>query len=203
MNNKILVYSAVFILCFFSGCATFRAHPPSASAVKKRLKVVRTARQYVGKHKIVVEGKKYLFDCSNFVRAVYMSVCDIDLYSGAKPGINGVQLIYDYCKKNGYIDQEGFGSLADLVFFRDTYDVKKKRKTQSGNLTHIGIVEKISRDGTITFIHLNSQGIVKGKLNLDHPHDKNKNSYLRRKKGSNGGEYLAGELFVAFGTVID
>ena len=42
--------------------------------------------------------------------------------------------------------------IADLVFFSDTLE-KTKRKVGAENITHIGIVTQVDRDGTVHFIH--------------------------------------------------
>jgi hypothetical protein len=68
----------------------------------------------------------------------------------------------------------------------------------------VGVVEKVARDGTITFVHRGSKGVARARMNLRHPtlHRARgggvvANDYLRRaSRGSRA--YLTGELFAGF-----
>ena len=72
--------------------------------------------------------------------------------------------------------------------FDNTWD-RNGNGVRDDALTHIGIVETVDTDGTITLVHLGSKGVVRIQMNLQRPsvtkrEGKVLNSYLRR--GSTG-----------------
>jgi hypothetical protein len=89
-----------------------------------------------------------------------------------------------------------------LVFFRETYDRNRDGRRNDG-LTHVGIVERVDKDGTVTFIHRANQGIKRSRMNprlpklRQTPRGKVVNDFIRQKSSLSRG-YLAGELFVGF-----
>ena len=91
----------------------------------------------------------------------------------------------------------------DLVFFRDTWDRNGDGKAWNDGLTHIGVVEAVGRDGTVTFIHRAGGGVKRGRMNLRFPDrrggrtDGVLNDYLRRATDRDRA-YLTGELFEDF-----
>jgi hypothetical protein len=141
-------------------------------------------------------------DCTGVARIAYESV-GIELMAGAgRPGSNGVTHIYQHAKRLGAL-HKGRPKPGDLVFFRETYDRDRDGRRDDG-LTHVGIVERVAPDGSITFVHRGGKGVARARMNLRQPRLHRVkgsgavvNDYLRR--ASQGGRaYLTGELFAGF-----
>jgi len=174
---------------------------------KKSSSIVRLARKFLGskKRRFRYKNKSYNGDCSGFM---------LFLFATQRVGLlerhiklrrkNMVAYIYYSMKYNGATHRKKYPKPGDLVFFHDTFDFNRDRKTNDP-LTHIGLVEKVARDGTIYFIHyLNPYyGVVRDKLNLRRPGDPKKNSYIRspRRFPHPGKKYLTGQLFAGFARV--
>ena len=95
------------------------------------------------------------------------------------------------------------------MFFHNTWDFNQDG-LPNDPLTHVGIVERVERDGTVVFVSWVSSGVERYRMNLQQPdvhkNDKGRilNDYMRRK-GTGDPEttrYLTGQLFAAFGTVV-
>jgi hypothetical protein len=84
----------------------------------------------------------------------------------------------------------------DLVFFRNTYDRNRDGKLNDG-LTHVGVVESVAADGTVSFVHRIHGGVKRGKLQPFVPRDIKRNDYLRPAKGK-APLASTGELFVSY-----
>ena len=89
----------------------------------------------------------------------------------------------------------------ELAFFENSYD-RNKDGRRNDPLTHIGVVEKVRRDGTVVVIHFGSGSVRRLLVNTHTPSERRNtrgepiNDYLRREKD---GPRLAGELLVAWG----
>lgn len=160
----------------------------------------------MGKSQIVLSGKRYPSDCTGMVRGVFDQL-GIDLTQGARPGDNGVTAIYRYAASHGHIYQGGHPVPGDLVFFRETYDVNRDGRTNDG-LTHVGIVDALLEDGTVVVIHRVARGVVRYRMNLQHPEANRDprtgrilNDYLRSPGGAHRG-VLTAQLFAAYATLL-
>lgn len=164
--------------------------------------IARTAAGYLGKRTVVAGGKRYPNDCVGFVRAVY-AAHGVDLFAdGGKPGDNGVTWVWRYASKNGKVRNDA-PRIGDIVFFRETYDRNRDGRVNDG-LTHIGIVDGIDENGTVTVVHRVDRGVVRYRMNLAKPRVRKDpktgrvlNDYLRER----GRNRLAGELFAGFATL--
>jgi cell wall-associated NlpC family hydrolase len=141
-------------------------------------------------------------DCSGFVRLAYLRA-GIDLVNhGFLNGENAVTAIYRRAETRGAVHHRR-PRPGDLVFFRETYDRNRDGKRNDG-LTHIGVVESVERDGTVTYIHRGSNGIARSRLNLYFPRTHRAgqdgpvlNDFLRAaSRGQRA--WLSGELLVGF-----
>jgi hypothetical protein len=140
-------------------------------------------------------------DCTGVVRIAYESA-GIELMAGAgHVGNNGVTHIYQRAKRAGALHKD-HPKPGDIVFFRETYD--RDRDGRRDGLTHVGIVERVGPDGTISFIHRGSKGVARVRMNLRQPHVHRArgskevvNDYLRRASADSRA-YLTGELFAGF-----
>jgi hypothetical protein len=161
-------------------------------------RIARRAGDLVGRDSVSDIAPGYSDDCSGFVRLVYGSE-GIDL-SRLPARSSIVQAMYVRARENGAL-REGSPRPGDLVFFRNTYDRNRDGRRNDG-LTHVGIVESVDEDGTVTFIHRGGHGIVRAHLNLERrtefrDGDETLNDVLRRKSRLSRA-YLAGELFAGY-----
>jgi hypothetical protein len=180
----------------------------SVDANANRAAIVRSAGQLVGVRTVEMGGRRIEYDCAGVTRAVYLKH-GIDLYESrtADPRASGVRLIYNHIRERGTLHQGPAVRPGDLVFFDNTWDADHDDKTND-RLTHVGIVERQDRDGTITFISRVAGTVQRYRMNLGLPHvsrtadGKILNDHLRRKHRHDppGTRYLTGELFAGFGT---
>ena len=159
--------------------------------------VAKAAATLIGQKTLVVSDSTYRFDCSGLVAAAYTKA-GVEL-SGNTSSMHAL------AKKKKVLHKNKVPDVGDMVFFDNTWD-RNGNGLRDDSLTHIGIVEKVDADATITLVHLGSKGVVRIQMNLKQPsvyrNDEGKilNSYLRR--GSSG-ERLSGQLWVDFASVWD
>ena len=145
------------------------------------------------------------------MRAVY-SIEGVDLYHWpSRPrGFGGVRSLYGLSQQSGGLHFRKIPEVGDLVFFHHTYDSNKNNQIDDF-LSHVGVVEKLDGDGTVTYVDRSGGRVRRGQLNLHRPnlwrdpHSlKRLNSYLRGRKKTDpaGTRYLAGDLFAGFGTLL-
>ena len=183
-------------------------------ANSKRKALVKYAKSF-DKHKRVKKNKKFLNDCSGFVRSVYDKF-NIELYDtkrNKKNGkwLNGTNVIYNFVQENGEIFKNKLPVMGDIIFFDNTTDRNRDGKVND-KFTHIAIVINVKSNGTVYYIHKSNRGINIQKLNLKYPNKvyikvNNKkikvNSYLRkrRKKDKKNTPYLSSQMFRAYGSI--
>ncbi|MCP9471261.1 MAG: CHAP domain-containing protein [Nitrospira sp.] len=181
-----------------------------AKGTPKQTALVQAATGLLGRSSIRLNGRSYSSDCSGLVRAVY-AMQQIDLYGGLGDldGGNGVGRIYTHVMQHGSIHYGPAVRPGDVVFFHNTWDFNGD-SLPNDPLTHVGVVEQVERDGTVTFVSWVSSGVERYRMNLQRP-DTHKagngrilNDYLRRRKADDHPttRYLAGQLFAAFGTLL-
>ncbi|HLL06046.1 MAG TPA: CHAP domain-containing protein [Myxococcaceae bacterium] len=181
---------------------------PVVPVVKKdaREAVLATARSLVGKPQVKVAGRAYPADCTGLVEAAYAQA-GISLRGASKSGDNGVTALYRYAQTHGRVYSRGKPVPGDLVFFRETYDRNRDGRTNDG-LTHVGIVDQVTADGTVTVIHRVNRGVVSYRMNLDQPRvarDPRTQQVINdtlRGPGPGKAFALTGQLFVAYGSVL-
>ena len=142
-------------------------------------------------------------DCSGLANLAYRGRGLSLMPEHPLPGENGVAAIY---RKAQSLDAlRGEPRPGDLVFFRETYDRNRDGRRNDG-LTHIGVVERVAPDGTVTFVHRAGGGVKRSKLNLHQPGLRRDakgrvlNDYLRRSEKVPRPR-LAGELLAGFAAV--
>lgn len=186
-------------------CCQAALHAPN------RLAIVRTAAKLVGARTITSEGRRIAYDCAGVTRAIFLKH-GIDLYDGnpADSDANGVRLIHAHMQQHGRLHQSPIPHPGDLVFFDNTWDFNGDGRLNDP-LTHVGVVERIDPDGTVTFISRVAAAIQRYRMNLSLPHVHKSaggrilNDYIRRKHptDSDDSARLTGELFSFFGTRLD
>lgn len=182
--------------------------PPSSEAV--RAKLGEGAAAVVGASSLVVNGRRFTWDCTGTVLAIYW-YAGIDLARdfGRYPG-NGVTRLYRTLEDASLLYTTTEPVLGDLVFWDDTYDANGNGK-RDDPLTHVGMVVDAGADGAISYVHLNyRRGIVIERMNLREPdvHQRSVggkvtvvNSPLRMAETGTGhpDRWLAGQLYRVLG----
>ncbi len=215
--------SVIFIICLLTGCAhqgrLIRVRTASSPSLKssrplseipavpqKRDKIVEATQKSIGKSYVSAQGKRFRADCSGTVRGIY-AMAGFPLGGKAKQiNENDVTIIHRYVYNNGAI-YEDTPLPGDLVFFHDTYDPKGIKHNEE-RLTHIGIVESIHNDGTITFVHHLGNKIIRSQMNLRNPNarfrlsEKYRLNTPLRRANSRQASLTSGELFAGFGRLI-
>lgn len=188
--------------------ATRSVKPVSRTAAPKNARetVLATARALVGQPRVKVGGREYPSDCTGLVEAVYAQA-GVSLRATSKPGDNGVNVLYRYALNHGRVYNGGRPVAGDLVFFRETYDRNRDGRSNDG-LTHVGIVDRVEMDGTVTVIHRVKRGVVRYRMNLSKPNvgkDPSTGKILNdtlRAPGAGRSFAFTGQLFFAYATVL-
>jgi hypothetical protein len=168
---------------------------PASRGTRMGRRVARSAESFLGKKRMVVGGEKYRYDCSGMICAAHEK---------ARIPLRGnTQSMYEYAKDMGVFHKRKRPDVGDVAFFDNTWD-RNKNGRRDDDLTHIAIVEKVERDGTITLIHLGNSGVKRLVMNMKHSSNKMSangkpwNSVLR-KEGK--GKKLTGQLCRGFGSL--
>ena len=176
--------------------------PPSRLAAL----IVERAVQLVGVKHLGRVDRGVPDDCSGLVRLAYQKA-GIDLVShGFLEGENAVSAIYRRAQGQGALHLRR-PRPGELVFFRETYD-RNRDGLRNDGMTHIGVVESVEPEGTVTFIHRGGKGIARSRMNLLFPRTHRigaggpvLNDYLRAaSRGQRA--WLTGELFVGFASPV-
>ena|SRR5574339_475218 len=217
--SRMALIGFIVALATLVGCATStgdRSHriavgPTCCKSVEtssRRAAIVQTATKLVGATTIQVNGKRIAYDCAGVTRAIYLQH-GIDLYDSGAPDAkpNGVRLIHHHMSRQGKLHHGPIVRPGDLVFFDNTWDYNGDGRVNDP-LTHVGIVERQERDGTVIFISRVAGAIERYRMNLALPHvhrtanGRVLNDYIRRKDLDDPvtATYLTGQLFAAFGS---
>lgn len=186
-----------------------RAREPAVEAREaggERERVLAVARGLVGQSQVRLGGRTWPNDCTGFVEAVLAQV-GVSLRSHGRQGDNGVTAFYRHAQARGRVYAQGAPQPGDLVFFRETYDRNRDGRRNDG-LTHVGLVESVEADGTVTVIHRVQRGVVRYRMNLkrrDEHRDQRSGAVLNdmlRVRGRDPGPVLTGQLFASYASVL-
>jgi probable lipoprotein NlpC len=206
---------AAFPLVLLAACAgPGRSIDPDLSSYALRARLAARAASLLGQTAgFQVGGETFRADCSGFVEAVYEAegIPLRRLAARAAPAeTSGVAALYHAAEANGLVFGGGgrWPAPGDLVFFHDTYDRNRDGRADD-RFTHVGIVEYVSRDGTVVFLHRSGKAVVRAALTPDRPDlakDADgtlRNSAMRDKRPPvRSGEVLAGQLFAGYGRLV-
>lgn len=198
------------LLCGVVLCALLWT--PEAEAARRaspargaRSGIARTAASraslWVGLPSLARVSREVNDDCSGLTHLAYWKPGLSLLPEATLPGEGGVAAIHRKARRLGALRRQP--RPGDLVFFRETYDRNGDGRRNDG-LTHIGVVERVSADGLVTFVHRADGGVKRSKLHLRQPHARKDrqgrvlNDWLRRGEGRGR---LAGELLAGFAAV--
>jgi hypothetical protein len=163
-------------------------------------RVLERSAQLVGVSSLRRVDRSVNDDCVGFLQLAYKPT-GIDLVRDSyRDGENAVSAIFRNAQRRGALHRQT-PRPGDIVFFRETYDRNRDGQRNDG-MTHVGVVEQVDADGTITFIHRGKRGIARSRMNLERPTTKRVgnavvNDILRPAKGKERA-YLTSELFAAF-----
>ena len=191
-----------------------KALPPRSfdDPIGVRLSVAKRAQSMLKAPRFRVGKTRYRRDCSGFVLAVFASEkIPIENLLGTNRRRSSVAELYGLAKSMGLVHRNKVPAIGDLVFFDNTYD-RNRDGRPNDQLTHVGIVERVDPDGTVTFVHRVRRGVLRYKLNRFKPHMRRDpetrkvlNHYLkigRSGKSAKADQRLTGELFHAFATIV-
>ncbi len=204
MHRGVWLGAVVGMLLWGGGAEAVQKRAPKQKAtVTVAERAVWRAKSYVGLRSLATVSTTVNDDCSGFTQLAYRKPGLSLLPEQVFPGENGVKAIYRKAVALGTVRETP--RPGDMVFFRDTHDRNKDGKLNDG-LTHIGVVERVGDDGTVTFVHKAGGWVKRGRFNLAHPDARKDekgrvlNDWLRRKDKRNRG-YLTGELVAGFASV--
>jgi peptidoglycan DL-endopeptidase CwlO len=170
--------------------------------------LVAQARGLQGRARYQVGGREFPKDCAGFTLASLAGAgLDLDALLPVDPeDPSGVSLLHRMASERGMLHRNRVPEVGDLVFFDHTWDRNRNGRADDA-LTHVGIVERVDPDGTITFLHRVKRGELRYRMNLFHPEQRRDpktgkvlNHYLRVGADDGVGR-LTGQLFHDFATV--
>lgn len=170
----------------------------NARAIRDR--IAAAAGAVVGDDPIVVGGVRYRFDCSGVASGIYAKA-GIRL---SDDGALDTKALYTLVDRYGALHRDN-PLPGDFVFFDDTWDENGNGR-RDDPLSHVGVVESVTDDGTVIFIHRIGKLIVRWRMNTARPHDRVDdkgnilNHWLRAAEGSRASQTTA-ELFVSYGSL--
>ncbi len=159
--------------------------------------VARAAAGFVGDAALYVDGERFRYDCSGLVEAA--------LAAGNCRFVGSTANLFEQARALRVLHRRRVPSPGDVAFFDDTYD-RNGNGRRDDALSHSAVVESVDARGTITLVHVGSQGVVRFHMNLRRPEERVDeagnllNDPLRapRLGDSPRTRRLAGELWVGF-----
>ncbi|TSC28422.1 CHAP domain-containing protein [Corallococcus sp. Z5C101001] len=206
MGRGVWVGAWVSALLMWGGAAQAANRAP---ATKKAAPVVLAdralwrARSWVGLTTLASVNPTVSDDCSGMTRLAFQQRRLDLLPDDVSPDENGVTAIHRKASALGMLTDTP--TPGTLVFFQNTFDRNRDGLLNDG-LTHIGIVERVGADGTVTFVHKSGGRVKRSRFNLQQPEVRRDakgqvlNDWLRRQGKKTRG-YLAGELVAGFAAV--
>ena len=165
---------------------------------------MRPAHDLIGVDRLYVGGTEYRDDCTGAVLAVY-AAAGINLgahfhqYRG-----NGVARLHRMMRDHRlYLAADAYArpEPGDIVFFDNTWD-RNGNGRWDDDLTHMGVVVAVDRNGTISYLHNHlRRGVIVEQMNLRHPDSRELNAPLRQRGSprDGSGRWLASHLVRGFG----
>jgi cell wall-associated NlpC family hydrolase len=182
----------------WAGVALRSAEPPPVDDGRGAA-IARAAAGFLGARSLRAAGSSFRYDCSGFVSAA--------MAAAGRPLSGSSASMFEEARALGVLHRRLTPSVGDVAFFDDTYDRNRNGKLDDP-LSHVAIVTTVEGNGTIGMVHLGGQGVTRLRMNLREPHVGRApdgsvyNDLLRRRSSSDrsGTRYLAGELWVGFGS---
>lgn len=116
--------------------------------------------------------------------------------------------LYRAVQREGSIYHTTRPVVGDLVFFHNTFDANRDGRNNDW-YSHVGVVEEVRSNGTIVVLSYRAKAVVRDTMNLEHPRESQANGRLanselraRTRQDPEYTQYLAGELFAGFASVL-
>ncbi len=116
--------------------------------------------------------------------------------------------VYRFVSENGTIYHDPRPAVGDLAFFHNTFDANSDRRPNDW-YTHVGIVESVNEENTVTVLSFVDGEVGRLYVNLENPSDESRgrdtvNTLMRESRRDDPAhtQYLAGELFAGFGSLL-
>ncbi|MCK6529969.1 CHAP domain-containing protein [Myxococcota bacterium] len=162
------------------------------------------ARGLLGRSDLRIGARDLRDDCSGLVIGCF-AASGTTIVDPAVPAPSGTAALHDSLASRGRTFRDGPPRAGDLVFFDDTWDADGDG-ARGDRLTHVGIVEGVSKEGVVRFLHYASGEVRRGRLDPGRPAlhadpatGEEVNSWLRRRSHPEETGLLAGELFAGYG----
>lgn len=167
------------------------AEPAAAAEADPELEAVR-ARVVDAARALV--GRRFRGDCSAFVLRAFQEA-GVRVRLG--PGVSRSESLH---RASRPLETPRPGALA---FFHDSYDRDRDRRLDD-RFTHVALVERVE-GSSVLLLHRTRKGVERTRMDLSRPGDPDANDLLRvRRRGDpRGTRYLTGELFAAFGELLE
>ncbi len=184
-----------------------------------------TRRELIVQNAMNYLGKRDGGDCSGFVSLINAEsgfpFYHNDELSRYYDNARKSRAMFNMMSKQGNAFETSLPNIGDLVFFENTERkpaVKTKTKGKkvvktpavqvAENITHVGIVTHVDKDGTVEFIHHSNGKNILDYMNFNYPMLTNKdgkkiNTYMKRCPSKNGAaqpQCMNLAFFVAYGT---
>ncbi len=190
--------------CSLVSCAPRYVMKSEVSGAEQdgRQAIVDYAKTLLNTSDLRAVNRNFKNDCSGFVNGVYAMQGRKIAYTKVRKDRSLSEALCLTLEDKNLVFKDRMPNVADAVFFRNTY------QTPYNSVTHVGLVEKVGGDGTVTILHYASGRVARISMNLRHPGERSDgdgkviNDYVRK---DNGGaprrDYLAGMLFYSYGDV--
>lgn len=184
-----------------SGDRATATSSPLSGATEAGSRVAGAALNLVGRPDLIVDGRRFNYDCTGTILAAYYSAgYDLAANFGAYTG-NGVRRLYLMADDQGRLQRREPLRPGDIIFWDNSYDMNGDGRWND-ELTHAGIVVDVAADGRVTYVHHNyRRGVVTATLSPRRPSDSELNSPMRMKshRWRESDPWLSGELYRAHG----
>jgi hypothetical protein len=194
----------LFVPLLLASCAApyvSRREAPEEELAARR-EIVQRAQELLGAKDLKSLGHGFKNDCSGFVHGVYQMSGRRIGYRHLRRGRSLSESLYRTLLDRSLTFSEWQPNPGDAAFFWNTVASSGTRE----GITHVALVEEVGSDGTVTLIHYSSGKVNRMRMNLRQPRERTDssgrviNDYLRRSEsGSPRRDYLAGNLFAAYG----
>ena len=175
----------------------------------RQQRILQAAEEILQTQNFVVSGQRYSYDCTGTILAIYAmaGVRLVDLfpqYTG-----NGVARLHGIARDRDLLYHTELPQPGDLIFWDNTYD-KNGDTAWNDWLTHVGLVLRVSPDGTVDYLHHHyTKGVVRARMNLTNPETHvaedgvvvNSPMRMRSHRHLNPDEWLSSHLYRELGAM--
>jgi hypothetical protein len=199
---KYILLAAIYAAAISCAGPYIRRTELPREEMQHRQEIVECAKGLIGVKNLKAMNSCFKNDCSGFVIGVYRLMgYRVDVKSHRK-NRSLSEMLFLTLQDKGLTYSEYAPNAGDAVFFKNTTDVVYDR------ITHMGLVEEVFSDGTVSIIHYSSGRVNRIRMNLRDPYrQKNSqgniiNDYLKRDDAGIGKRnILAGALFLSYGDI--